>query len=431
MASRMKTIPELEELSLFNEDHEIETDSEWSWADGLASIDSYSPRRWVVNGSTSIDDEAQINDYGAHIEDDHEASGAPVNNNSNSDVSFVNSRTSSELWLQRRSANEIDNDSEVSLSDDTPFDFDEGLEDTLTLSDTFMLSDTSSGRTLPKGFMDNEALTHNERKGPFAFMNLIPELRNKVYKLLLTRDPTKERGAYPQILATCRRIHSEASGFLYSLNQVDVYVRRDAITWHGMSYSSPGNRSVLWPFKKPRPWGKPLLYPLQMARNLSIRIIHTQHPSGDSFPRNPYKRMRKELYFFRQLCDSMEWLVKHVLEDNRELKILRIQFELNNGEYRHPELLMFAESWLLVPFQEHMRGIEDARVTGHLWCPDEAVWACGWMERPLGVKFVRESVYLNWDAEMSEWRITMRESLKKRPKGRAQKNLYAHGLPWL
>ncbi|KAF7190882.1 hypothetical protein HII31_08041 [Pseudocercospora fuligena] len=51
---------------------------------------------------------------------------------------------------------------------------------------------------------------------PFPFLSLPSEMRNDVYKILLTHDKAADLRAEPAILRANRQIHDEASGFIYS-----------------------------------------------------------------------------------------------------------------------------------------------------------------------------------------------------------------------
>ena len=64
---------------------------------------------------------------------------------------------------------------------------------------------------------------------PFKFMDLPPELRLEVYKILLQINPQSFLGCYSEILATCRIIHNEAMHLLYSLNIIKVLIKAGRI----------------------------------------------------------------------------------------------------------------------------------------------------------------------------------------------------------
>jgi len=70
---------------------------------------------------------------------------------------------------------------------------------------------------------------------PFPFLSLPPEIRNKIYRYLLTRagpirSPHRPRqyarpsNVQPCILATSRQIHNEAVRILYQENSLEIYV---------------------------------------------------------------------------------------------------------------------------------------------------------------------------------------------------------------
>lgn len=100
-----------------------------------------------------------------------------------------------------------------------------------------------------------------ERRRPSPFLDLPGELRNQIYDELLIshdRDPTRVR-CYPQILATCRRIHQEASGILYGSNDVQITVCERSVLTNGKKCgkfspypwtapdSSPVYSELIWP----------------------------------------------------------------------------------------------------------------------------------------------------------------------------------------
>ncbi|KAK1063998.1 hypothetical protein LTR74_009065 [Friedmanniomyces endolithicus] len=69
------------------------------------------------------------------------------------------------------------------------------------------------------------ALKQADKDFTFRFMDLAPELRNRIYReLLLFHD---SYFCQPRILATCKTIHSEASAILYRDNLIEVKLRRD------------------------------------------------------------------------------------------------------------------------------------------------------------------------------------------------------------
>ncbi|KAI9785528.1 MAG: hypothetical protein M1839_009269 [Geoglossum umbratile] len=76
--------------------------------------------------------------------------------------------------------------------------------------------------------------------GPFPFLSLPPEIRNKIYRHLLTSPQTLtspqrpsahfiQNHLQPGILATSRQVHNEALRILYEENRVEVYVSDDAV----------------------------------------------------------------------------------------------------------------------------------------------------------------------------------------------------------
>lgn len=222
--------------------------------------------------------------------------------------------------------------------------------------------------------------------GTFRFLDLPAELRNKVYTNVLTRDPTKTRGAHPQLLATCRKIHDEASGLLYSLNQIDVYVHHHSITWHGSSYRGSGAIHWLLPFNKPGPWHRPSFHFLRMAEHLTIHVMHHQHPNCARFPNQLLLHLSRELNWIFKLYENLKWLVRQISVKNHHLKNLIIRMQINNGIYLHPSDLVSVEALLLAAFKK-MRGVPHLTISP-LWNPERAFQICGRMTQSLGEKYV-------------------------------------------
>ncbi|KAF2722394.1 hypothetical protein K431DRAFT_284081 [Polychaeton citri CBS 116435] len=87
-------------------------------------------------------------------------------------------------------------------------------------------------KSVKAGYLE---LMDSERR--FNFMNLPPELRNIVYVNLLTMRRTKEARpwrtavykCWPQILATSSIINAEASGLLWSLNEIEIRFAPDPV----------------------------------------------------------------------------------------------------------------------------------------------------------------------------------------------------------
>ncbi|KAK0836102.1 hypothetical protein LTR73_000603 [Friedmanniomyces endolithicus] len=70
------------------------------------------------------------------------------------------------------------------------------------------------------------ALKQADKDFRFRFLDLAPELRNRIYReLLLFHDSYSCR---PRILATCKTIHSEAGAILYRDNLIEIKLRRGA-----------------------------------------------------------------------------------------------------------------------------------------------------------------------------------------------------------
>ncbi|KAK1815997.1 hypothetical protein LTR12_009594 [Friedmanniomyces endolithicus] len=69
------------------------------------------------------------------------------------------------------------------------------------------------------------ALKQADKDFTFRFMDLAPELRNRICRELLLFH--NSYFCQPRILATCKTIHSEASAILYRDNLIEVKLRRD------------------------------------------------------------------------------------------------------------------------------------------------------------------------------------------------------------
>lgn len=220
----------------------------------------------------------------------------------------------------------------------------------------------------------------------FRFLDLPAELRNKIYIKLLTRDPTKIRGAHPQILATCRKIQNEASNLLYSLNRIDVYVHHDTITWHGSSYRGAGAIHWLLPFNKPRSWHRPSFRFLRMAENLTIHIIHHQHPNCVRYPNHKILHLSMESNWIFKLHENLRWLVRRISKEKHRLKNLHLQLQLDNGRYMHPYKLHLVEGHMLSAFKK-MRGVGNLTISP-LWDAAYALRICGRVTESLAKEFV-------------------------------------------
>ncbi len=220
----------------------------------------------------------------------------------------------------------------------------------------------------------------------FRFLDLPAEIRNKIYTKLLTRDPTKMRGAHPQILATCRKIHNEASGLLYSLNRIDVYVHHDTITWHGSSYRGSGAIHWLLPFKKPHSWYRPSFRFLGMAENLTIHIIHHPHPNCVRFPNRRLLHLSLESNRIFKLLENLRWLARQISKENHRLKNMHIQLQLDNGCYLHPQKLHVVEGFMLSPFR-NIRGVGNLTISP-LWNVPNALRICGRITQALAEEYV-------------------------------------------
>lgn len=81
-------------------------------------------------------------------------------------------------------------------------------------------------------------LTEADAKATFRFLDLFPEMRNMVYEVLLVsyrEEPSAPFGCHPEILATCKQIHSEASGILYSKNFASISLT--SLLWSHIYYN--------------------------------------------------------------------------------------------------------------------------------------------------------------------------------------------------
>ena len=76
-----------------------------------------------------------------------------------------------------------------------------------------------------------DALKKANANRTFPFLNLPPELRNRVYRELLVLRNTFT--CHPQILGTAKNINKEASGILYGDNLIDINVYYAGVYTHG------------------------------------------------------------------------------------------------------------------------------------------------------------------------------------------------------
>ncbi|KAI7383304.1 hypothetical protein KC336_g18406 [Hortaea werneckii] len=86
---------------------------------------------------------------------------------------------------------------------------------------------TSDGWELPplesKNSHTNSAVAPNDDQ-VFRFLDLLPELRNLVYRELLVWPSNRPESCWPQILRTCRQVNNEAKDIIYKENAAKVTV---------------------------------------------------------------------------------------------------------------------------------------------------------------------------------------------------------------
>lgn len=73
------------------------------------------------------------------------------------------------------------------------------------------------------------AATDDAFPEPFRFLDLSSEIRNIIYKEVLTHDKAINRTAHPAFLRTNKQIHSEAAGLLYSESVATIKICCDLI----------------------------------------------------------------------------------------------------------------------------------------------------------------------------------------------------------
>lgn len=168
---------------------------------------------------------------------------------------------------------------------------------------------------------------------------------------------TVQGGAHPQILATCRQIHKDATNLLYAMNWLAVEVHRKAIRWHGMEYRGSGAISIFLPhLNRPRPRDRPSFYPLQMAESLFIRVTHELHPSLNQLSQPLILSRSRESNWVYQLRSNLEWLVERTGMKENQLKRLEIQLDLDYGQLGHADHIASVEK-VLLSVLERMRGV--------------------------------------------------------------------------
>lgn len=96
----------------------------------------------------------------------------------------------------------------------------------------------------------------------FRFLGLYPELRNRIYTELLQIKTEEERGCWPNILATCKQIHNEASGVLYGDNRFHITLGCSKVYFQDHQCGNLFSCRFDWPDF------------LHRVRNLSFHIIN-------------------------------------------------------------------------------------------------------------------------------------------------------------
>ena len=112
-------------------------------------------------------------------------------------------------------------------------------------------------------------------------MNLPPELRNRVYDVLINTG--KLTKTHPNILAVNRQIHQEASPILYGNQQFEIHIHIDGVLVHGLRLGDKymSLLELQWPS-----W-------LKYVRNLRIELHEPGDRIDDPEYRDKIKRLRK------------------------------------------------------------------------------------------------------------------------------------------
>lgn len=117
--------------------------------------------------------------------------------------------------------------------------------------------------------------------GTSPLMNLPPELRNRVYDLLINTGRLTK--IHPNILAVNRQIHQEASPILYGNQQFEIHIHIDGVLVHGLRLGDKymSLLELQWPS-----W-------LKYVRNLRIELHEPGDRIDDPEYRDKIKRLRK------------------------------------------------------------------------------------------------------------------------------------------
>lgn len=107
---------------------------------------------------------------------------------------------------------------------------------------------------------DAKAKSAEDAGPPFRFLDLYPELRNRIYTEVLVKQGSSS-SLHPQILATCKQIHREANDLLYDGNKFEISMENNALYLYGKE-------------KTCLRWYKDIDWPdfLLRAQNLSLRL---------------------------------------------------------------------------------------------------------------------------------------------------------------
>lgn len=153
----------------------------------------------------------------------------------------------------------------------------------------------STGKRATRPLKQNliEALQDADANRQFRFLDLPPELRNMVYRELLSIKEPSAAGSsptcHPQILRASKEVNEEASGILYGDNVIEIRVYALRVYAHGVRCGIYQPVTPPDAQQKPDRKSKHLVRPDFLRRAQSIRVIDIDtlsHPANQHHPPN-------------------------------------------------------------------------------------------------------------------------------------------------